>query len=109
MIWILAVSVCGAALSASAENTQNGAALSAQETQTAALADAAADAEAEAELELFLPESYEQYLELENPSDFAISKNYIAVADRTTGNTDSVIYICDRTQRSYKVLPNAGQ
>ena len=109
MIWILAVSVCGAALSASAENTQNGAVLSAQETQTATLADAAADAEAEAELELFLPESYEQYLELENPSDFAISENYIAVADRTTGNTDSVIYICDRTQRSYKVLPNAGQ
>ena len=64
------MSVCGAALSASAENTQNGTALSAQESQVALA---------------------------------------VAVADRTTGNTDSVIYICDRTQRSYKVLPNAGQ
>ena len=95
MIWILAVSVCGAALSASAENTQRGAALSsAQETQ-AALSDAETDASAE--LELFLPESYEQYLELENPSDFAISENYIAVADRmSSGN--SCIYLLSRTE-----------
>ena len=30
---------------------------------------------------LFLPESYEQYLALENPADAAFSERYIAVAD----------------------------
>ena len=93
MIWILAVSVCGAALSASAEDMPNGTALSAQESQTA-LSDA--DANAEAELELYLPESYEQYLDLENPSDFAINKNYIAIADDLADGS-SCIYILDRT------------
>ena len=30
---------------------------------------------------LFLPESYEQYLPLENPSDFTVCENYLAVAE----------------------------
>ena len=33
---------------------------------------------------LFLPKSYEQYLTLENPSDVALSRDYIAVADGST-------------------------
>ena len=33
---------------------------------------------------LFLPESYEQYLALESPSDVALSRDYIAVADGST-------------------------
>lgn len=105
MIWIMAASVCGAAFSASAEESAaNGAsAAGPAATETSTLADTGVS------LELFLPENYEQYLELENPSDFAINDNYIAIADRINNNTDSVIYICDRTIPSYKFLANAGQ
>ena len=53
------------------------------------------------ELELLMPETYEQYLELENPSDFAVNDNYIAVADKpASGNAR--IYIYDRSD------PDAG-
>ena len=38
------------------------------------------DAGEEVTLDLFMPDSYEQYLQLESPSDFAISDDYIAVA-----------------------------
>lgn len=44
---------------------------------------------------LFLPTSYEQYLELEEPSVAAFSEGYIAIAD---GNT---LYIYDREAESY--------
>ncbi len=48
------------------------------------------------ELELLMPETYEQYLELENPSDFAVNDNYIAIADKpASGNAR--IYIYDRS------------
>ncbi len=43
-----------------------------------------------AETRLLLPSSYEQYLELESPSDFAVSERYIAVAK------DSSVYLYDR-------------
>lgn len=53
------------------------------------------------ELELLMPETYEQYLELESPSDFAVNDNYIAVADKpASGNAR--IYIYDRSD------PDAG-
>ncbi len=53
------------------------------------------DAGEEFTLDLFMPDSYEQYLQLESPSDFAISDDYIAVADKpATGN--SIIYLLDR-------------
>ena len=38
-----------------------------------------------AETRLLLPSSYEQYLGLENPSDFAVNDRYIAVADSDMG------------------------
>ena len=108
MIWILAVSVCGTALSASAENTQTGGALTAAQTeQTTTLSDTETDADTAAELELFLPESYEQYLDLENPSDFAINEKYIAIADGR-GDDNSVLFIYDFKQKTYKTLENAG-
>ena len=43
---------------------------------------------------LFLPESYEQYLELNAPRDVAVSQNYIAVADGTT------LYLYKRGEKS---------
>ena len=53
------------------------------------------------DLELLMPETYEQYLELENPSDFAVNDNYIAIADApASGNAR--IYIYDRSD------PTAG-
>ncbi len=108
MIWILAVSVCGTALSASAENTQTGGALTAAQTeQTTTLSDTETDADTAAELELFLPESYEQYLDLEDPSDFAINENYIAIASRQDSN--SVIYVYDKAKQNYRVLNIDGQ
>lgn len=47
------------------------------------------------DLELLMPETYEQYLELENPSDFAINDNYIAIADKPASGS-ARIYIYDR-------------
>ena len=66
----------------------------AQEDGTAAQTDAAAT------YELFLPETYEQYLELEAPSDIALSEDYIAIADQPrSGN--SVIYVYQKNQAQY--------
>lgn len=48
-----------------------------------------------AETRLFLPSSYEQYLELENPSDFAVNERYIAVAD------GDIIYVYDRNENVF--------
>ena len=94
------MSLCGTALSASAENTQTGGALTAAQTeQTTTLSDTETDADTAAELELFLPESYEQYLDLENPSDFAINEKYIAIADRR-GDDKSVLFIYDFKQKT---------
>lgn len=99
MIWIMAASVCGAAFSASAEesaaNSASAAGPAAAETST--LADTGVS------LELFLPENYEQYLELENPSDFAINDNYIAIADSFAAE-ESCIYILRRgaNERYYR-------
>ena len=47
-----------------------------------------------AETRLFLPSSYEQYLELENPSDFAVNERYIAVADKQENS--AVFYMTDK-------------
>lgn len=109
MIWILAVSVCGTALSAfAAENAESLTASSAQEEQTQAAP--LSDTDTAAELELFLPESYEQYLELENPSDFAINDSYIAVADKSS-NDNSCIYILNRTAENaqyYRYVHNSN-
>ncbi len=51
-----------------------------------------------AETRLLLPSSYEQYLELESPSDFAVSERYIAVADKQENK--AVFYIYDRQSDS---------
>ena len=51
--------------------------------------------------QLFLPESYEQYLELEKPTDFDVNSRYIAIADQpASGN--SRIYVFDKTQQTPK-------
>lgn len=44
---------------------------------------------------LFLPESYEQYLSLQTPTDVAFTEDYIAIAD------GSYIYLYDRTENVY--------
>ncbi|MDE6412160.1 MAG: hypothetical protein K2L02_06530, partial [Clostridia bacterium] len=46
---------------------------------------------------LHLPETYEQYLPLENPSYIALNKNHIAVADQ------SLMYVYDREAGRYDV------
>ncbi len=66
----------------------------AQEDGTAAQTDAAAT------YELFLPETYEQYLELEAPSDFAVNDEYIAIADQPRAG-NSAIYIYSKSENRY--------
>ncbi len=44
---------------------------------------------------LFLPESYEQYLALETPSDVALSEHYLAVADKNK------LYLYERKSGTY--------
>lgn len=60
------------------------------------------------EYELFMPgeyspenssqsfTAYEQYLELENPSDLAICEKYVAIADQSVSGNNSSIYILQR-------------
>ena len=45
--------------------------------------------------QLLLPETYEQYLDLQNPSDIAEYGNYLAIAD---GNK---IWLYDKEKKSY--------
>ncbi len=47
---------------------------------------------------LFLPDSYEQYLALDNPTSVAMSGDYIAIAD---GN---ILYIYDRAKNTYSAF-----
>ena len=72
---------------APAANTQAG---SGADTNTAAQADES-DPAAGGSFSLFLPASSEQYLPLENPTDYAINENYIAVAE------EDAIYLFDRS------------
>lgn len=51
--------------------------------------------------QLFLPKSYEQYLELVNPTDFAISKEYVAIADKKDTST-TVLYLFNKSENKYK-------
>ena len=44
---------------------------------------------------LFLPESYEQYLPLSEPTDVSVSDGYIAVADKKT------VYVYNRSEGTY--------
>lgn len=48
--------------------------------------------------QLFLPTSYEQYLDLKSPSDFAVNDDYIAIAD---GNK---IYLYDKSAETQNYL-----
>lgn len=48
--------------------------------------------------QLFLPTSYEQYLDLKSPSDFAVNDDYIAIAD------GSKIYLYDKGAEKYEVF-----
>ncbi len=59
----------------------------------------------ETEAVLSLPSSYEQYLNLTNPVDIALSKQYIAIADKNT------LYLYDRETDGYTKsdVPNAGE
>ena len=52
---------------------------------------------------LFLPESYEQYLELDSPTDVAFSQGYIAIAD------GSFIYVYDRAENIYRLYEHTAQ
>ena len=70
-----------------------GGAFSAYAQEGAAQADAAS-------CELFLPETYEQYLELEAPSDFAVNDEYIAIADQPRAE-NSAIYIYSKSENRY--------
>lgn len=59
--------------------------------------------ENQTQLGLLLPESYEQYLKLTAPTDFAISERYLAIADKTSGQTAS-IYILDKSTDTYRTF-----
>ncbi len=52
--------------------------------------------------ELFLPESYEQYLALKDPTDVAVCEKYIAVADENS------IYVFSRENGQYSVYTNGS-
>ena len=52
---------------------------------------------------LFLPESYEQYLELDSPTDVAFSQGYIAIADGGT------MYVYDRSGQTGWRMFSAGE
>ena len=51
---------------------------------------------------LFLPSSYEQYLEMNKPKDIAIDKDHIAIAD---GNR---IFLCDRNKQEWRTYTNGA-
>lgn len=54
---------------------------------------------------LFLPSSYEQYLELEAPVRAAFSEHYIAIVDGQTGvGAKQTLYIFDRGAQSYSAV-----
>lgn len=56
------------------------------------------------DLELLMPETYEQYLELENPSDFAVNDHYIAIADKpASGNARIYVYDRNDAAAGYRV------
>ncbi|MBQ9728457.1 MAG: hypothetical protein IJV85_02560 [Clostridia bacterium] len=69
-----------------------GAGISVAQQQATAAAEAGTT---ETNAELLLPTSYEQYLELTDPSDIAVAPNYTAIAD---GN---LIYLYDRKANAY--------
>lgn len=69
--------IASAALCAAVALSAGAAVCSARQPEMAA-------AETEAELSLFLPDSYEQYLPLNNPKDAAMNERYVAVADDAT-------------------------
>lgn len=62
---------------------------------------ATAQKESENANALFLPSSYEQYLELNEPSDFAVSDKYIAVADKLSPQ-EAALYLYDKAQKQYR-------
>ena len=69
-------------------------------TRTTAAAETSAAPQTETALStenasLFLPASYEEYLPLKNPSDVAMSENYIAIAD------GSDLYLYSREAKTY--------
>ena len=49
--------------------------------------------------DLCLPDSYEQYLELNDPSAYAQSERYIAIVDNQ--NNDSILYLFDKVEQTY--------
>lgn len=52
-------------------------------------------------LDLVMPTSYEQYLELNAPTDMAFHENYIAIADNLS-SSEAAIYIYDRNAQEYR-------
>lgn len=62
-----------------------------------------AGAENDPQLQLLMPASYEEYLQLTAPTDFAISERYLAIADKTSGQTAS-IYILDKSTDTYRTF-----
>ena len=53
--------------------------------------------------ELFLPESYEQYLPLESPTNMAMSEHYIAISDGTQ------LYVYDKEDGNYERFSMASE
>ena len=68
----------------------------------AAYAEDGSDASADGGTQLFLPTSYEQYLDLKSPSDFAVNDDYIAIAD------GSKIYLYDKSAEKYEVFSHTS-
>ena len=68
----------------------------------AAYAEDGSDASADGGTQLFLPTSYEQYLDLKFPSDFAVNDDYIAIAD------GSKIYLYDKSAEKYEVFSHTS-
>lgn len=64
--------------------------------KTVALADVSTTATTEMENGLLVPQTYEQYLPLQNPTSVAVCENYTAIAD---GNS---IYLYDRDDNEYR-------
>ncbi len=59
-----------------------------------------------AQYKLLLPENYEQFIYLSDPTDFAIDESYIAIADKPSA-TQATIYIYSQAENIYKKYTSA--
>ena len=68
------------------------------------------EAEGGANYELLLPENYEQYISLTDPTDFTLDEHYIAIADKPDAS-NAAIYLYSRAENIYNkyTLPTSGE